>query len=349
VITATWTNTNNGRKLGDLRLTVGTVDTPPAGVVGEEPDDALSAQDISWIADMSLILLRDIDPSYPRGVFNFLDRGTQRSMKTEKGNVLWGTLFNADEVTALTNLAPESGSGPYDFPPQYLCLFIWKGHQWILQQFLGNAYGLELHYRKDHPSVFLQATRQTGRYDGDYLSWYYDDKTSRLVRTNFEDWGPFYLVGNYLCLTNGYERLAHDESHWIYAYKEGRKGALLASVNERDTGPFEIAFQDHKSGEMVTWSFNPHEDNGGPMSVCIATKVDPSGALNQGEITVTGEYSTGYFLDLLTGLNPKLLDDEWLGELPLRQPLQRIPIQATGSTEIVRRLQWPQTTSAASK
>jgi hypothetical protein len=315
---------------------------------GGQTDAGLSARDMAGIEDKSLILLRDIDPSYPRKISILSRRGLQRTMKTDNGKVLWGTLFTANEVAALTDLAPGPATGPFDYPPQYCCLFVWKDHRWIFRQFLGNAYGLELHYRKDRPSVFLQATRQTGRYEGDYFSWYYDEKTGRLVQTNFEDWGPSYLAGNYLCLTNGYERTSHEEMHSIYGYRDGRKGALLATVDERDTGPFEIAFPDPKTGEMVTWSFNPRDDDDGTIPVCISTKSDPSGALNQGEITVKGDYSTGYFLELLTGLSPKLLDDEWLDELP-RRPSQRIPIQATGSAEIVRRLQWPQTKSAQSK
>jgi len=315
---------------------------------GDQEDAAFSKSDIAGIADRSLLLLRDIDPSYRGRISIFPHRGSQRKMETDKGRVLWGSLFTANEVAALTDLAPEP-AGPYDYPPQYLCLFVWKDHQWRFRQFLGNAYGLELHYRKDHPSVFLQATRQTGRYDGDYLSWYYDDKTGQLVRTHFEDWGPFYLVGNYLCLTNGYERLAHEDMHWIYAYKDGRKGPLLASVDERDTGPFEIACPDQKSGEMVTWSFNPSEADSGTILVCISTKANPSGSLNLGKITCKGDASADYFLELLTGLRPELLGEDWLEELPRQQPLQRIPIQATGSAEIVQRLQWPTTKSKPSR
>lgn len=270
-------------------------------------------------------------------------------MKTDKGKVLWGTLFKANEVAALTDMAPEPAAEPYDYPPQYCCLFVWKDHRWMFRQFLGNAYGLELHYRKDHPSVFLQATRQTGRYDGDYFSWYYDEKTGQLVPTHFEDWGPFYLVGNYLCLTNGYERLAHEDGHSIYAYRDGRKGALLASVDEKDTGPFEIDGTDQKTGEMVTWSFNPRDDDSGIISVCAQTKADPSGASTQGEIKCAGGCDAGYFLELLTGLSAKVLDEEWVDKLPQKQPLQRMPIQATGSAEIVKRFQWPLSHSTPSK
>ena len=348
VVTVTWSQVYRSLGSGDLRLTLATPDTPPADVLGEVTEDALSAQDISWIADTSLILLRDIDPSYPGRIAIFQHRVSQRKMETDKGTVLWGNLFSGSEIFALTNLAPQP-AGPFDYPPQYLCLFVWKNHKWTFRQFLGNAYGLELHYRKDHPSAFLQATRQTGRYDGDYLSWYYDETTGQLVRTHFEDWGPFYLVGNYLCLTNGYERTSHEEMHSIYAYKDGKKGALLASVDERDTGPFEIDGTDQKTGETVTWSFNPRDDNSGIISVRALTKADPSGDSNKGEIKCAGEFDTGYFLELLTGLSSELLNEEWVDELPQKQPLQRIPIQATGSADIVKRFQWPLPQSTPSK
>lgn len=261
-------------------------------------------------------------------------------MEIDGGRVLWGALFTANEVTALTNLVREPATDSSDVPPQYLCLFAWKDHRWVFRQFLGNAYGLEIHYRKDYPSIFLQATYKTGRYEGEFFSWSYDEKKERLVPTDFEDWGPFYLAGNYLCLLRGYERRAHDISHWIYAYRDGHKGALLATVHEVDTGPFEVNFLDQIRGKRVAWSFTPHDHESGSISVSVGNESDTAEPPRQGEIACEGDCSVGYFFELLTGLSANILNDKWCDELP-RRPLKRIPIHATGDKEIVQRLQWP--------
>ncbi len=173
-------------------------------------------------------------------------------METREGTVQWGNLFAPGETAALVNLAPPPKTDDYqnDVEPQYLCVFAWKDRQWIFQQFLGNAYNLTVHHRRDRPAAFLQGSRREGRYDGEYLSWFYDPACRRLVRTNFEDWGPFYLVGSYLILGRGFERLARDDTHWVYSYKDGKKGRLLASLHENDGGHFDIECRDVKSGRM---------------------------------------------------------------------------------------------------
>lgn len=159
-------------------------------------------------------------------------------------------------------MAPPEPDDYLHLQPGNLCFFAYEGAEWKFRQFLGNVNNLSVHHRQDQPSAFLQGSRQTGRYEGDYLSWRYEPNSGRLILTDFEDWGPFYLAGDYLVLTRGFERLAHDDTHWIYAYKDGKRGQLLATLRENDSRRFEIDCIDAASGRMQAWSFKPEDDKG---------------------------------------------------------------------------------------
>ena len=155
-----------------------------------------------------------------------------------------------------------------------------------------------------------------------------------LIPTGFEDWGPFYIAGDYLICTRGFERLHHEDSRTIYQYKNGKKGEQVASWWEKDDGRFTVHFQDAKTGKGKSWDFEPKDEKGAQYVVSSDGK--------SAEITVEGkEAGNGYFFELLTGLSSELLDEQWRDELPKREPLKRIAIKATGDPEIVERLQWP--------
>ena len=143
------------------------------------------------IQEKSLSLLQDLAPASSSG-------RTMKNMAIDGGQIYWGNLFDPKEVVALVNLAPEKPAGD-NWPPTnswgawpcYLSLCVWEKDRWVYRQYLDNANTLVFHDRKDRPHHFVQASRKTGRYEGDFLSWYYDPKTRTLVRTNFEGWGPF--------------------------------------------------------------------------------------------------------------------------------------------------------------
>ena len=316
---------------------------------GDDPsgEKSLSAQDIAGIVQKARALLRDVTPRPGPPSVPFVHRPDQpcQQMELEGGVVQWGNLFTPAETVALVNLAPPprtEDDGYDDTRPRYLGLFAWEKGQWKFRQFLGNVYDLTVHHRRDRPAAFLQGSRRTGRYEGDCLSWRYDPASGRLIPTHFEDWGPFYLVGNYLILGRGFERLAHDDTHWIYAYKNGGKGKLLAIMHENDSGRFDIECRDAKSGQMECWHFAPEDEEGDRLSVTVET--DFKGDKTDGESRdkevptahVTGADTTDFF-GFLTGLNPALLDDKWLDEPPGWSAPKRLSVQVTGSREIAAR------------
>ena len=116
----------------------------------------------------------------------------------------------------------------------------------------------------------MRGRTATGRYSGDCLSWSYDPAKQQLVRTHFEDWGPFYLAGDYLVLTRGGEHTAHSTTHWVYAYKAGRKGRFLACLHEHDSGTIDVTFRDPASGHMTNWLFQAVEQEGSTYSSASA-------------------------------------------------------------------------------
>ena len=318
------------------------------GSPGEKP---LSAQEITEIVRKARTLLRDVTPRSGPPSIPYAHPPDQPCQKMEVGEgiVQWGNLFTPGETVALVNPAPppKTEDDRYDDTrPRYLCLFAWKDGQWTFRQFLGNVYNLTVHHRKDRPAAFLQGSCRTGRYEGDYLSWYYDPARKRLVPTNFEDWGPFYLVGNYLVLGRGFERLHHDNTHSIYAYKNGRKGELIADLHENDRGNFDFECRNPKSGQREVWYFNPEDEEGDRLSVAMENGPRKNGAhagdRRNAEFTVqltqTGDgWSPTDFFCFLSGLDPALLDDKWLDESPKRSAPKRLPVKVTGDPMIVAR------------
>lgn len=313
----------------------------------EPPGEAVpSAQEVAEIKKKAQALLRNVVPRTSPPSVPYARQPDQPTAKleTDAGTVLWGNLFTTDETTALVNLAPVKSdeNEPDEVAPQYLCVFAWNGNRWSFRQFLGNVYDLSVHHRRDRPAAFLQGSRKTGRYEGDYLSWFYHPKGGQLIETKFEDWGPFYLVGNYLVLGRGFERLAHDDTHWVYAYKDGKKGKLLAVMHWNDSGRFDIKCRDRKSGRMQRWSFAPEDEQGEHLSVTVTDdpKEDEAESGTRDDkapsAQVTGLDQTEFF-GFLTGLNPVLLDDKWMDEPPKWSAPKHLAVEVTGSPIIVNR------------
>jgi hypothetical protein len=361
---------------------------------GDDEDQPLpppSPAEIAKIEARSLDLLRCITPRpLPVNLLGVLKsralspENNPRPMEileTSAGTIRWGTLFSPDEIVALVNLAPATPAYVYEYPPQYLTYFAWQKGRWVCRQFLGNAWNLSLRYRTDSPSAFVLGSYKYARYEGDYVSWAYNSKSRLLEQTNFEDWGPFYLVGNYLIGTRGFERLAHDDTYWIHSYAKGKKGPLLAVVHDNDRGYFDVTIRSPKSGNFETWNFTPDQD--GPYLIHVAIEGttmednNPQGgpAIDERSLPErTGELMIGSLFDgesdspiysspclrLLTGIDFSQLGDPtqdsprdaqpfWPQKLPPPPPgvcpSDDTPIQATGDPEIVERFQWPRTGS----
>lgn len=316
------------------------------------------------IREKSLGLLRDIVPV----------SSSEREKKTAEsagGSVIWGNLFDPHEVVALVNLAAEEPRVDADADPdayidrdtwvRHLSLCAWENDHWIFRQYLDNARSPEFHTRKDKPSHFVQASRWTGRHEGDHLSWYYDPATRKLVRTHFETWGPFYLVGDYLCTERGIERRAIDVTTWVYPYKDGKKGDLLA-ISDSDAGrgelrTFAITFRDRKTGKYWTYAFEPKESEPPYLHYTVDAvegkennRYDQEGKLvhRRAEMELSEEQGSidEYFFERLTGLSRAVLgslesgaEAKWHDALPKLAPLEPIPFKISGDPDVVRRLQ----------
>lgn len=316
-----------------------------------------SAEQMKVIQEKSLNLLRDIVPA------GSSDRKLE-TMVIDGGLVYWGNIFDPKEVVALVNLAPEKPVDD-DWPPTnswgtwpcYLSLWVWEKDHWVFRQYLDNANSLVFHDRKDSPHHFVQASRKTGRYEGDYLSWYYDPLTKTLVRTDYETWGPFFLLGNYLCTTNGFERRTEYETVWVYSYKEGRKGDLVAIYSSNintELPDFSITFRDNQTGKLWTYSFHQKEDNA-PYTV-DAVEGDPDAKVENpdpqihhaAEIKLSGEADPfDCFFERLTGLSSvfrEAADNEgadWQDTAPKTSPAKQVKYEITGDPEIIQHLKNP--------
>jgi hypothetical protein len=274
------------------------------------------------------------------------ERGEWKVMQTADGEVRWGNFLRAGEVSALVTVRQPGVESEFDPLRHDLCYFAWRKDHWEFRQYLGNASDLEIHYRKDHPAVFLQGSFRAGRYEGEFVSWFLDEKTGKLVPTDFEDWGPFSLKGNFLVGERGFERLAHDGTFWIHSYKDGRKGPLLARFHGDDRGGFDVSFPDSKTGRWVSWIFRQDCENESRMEVSVAedkTKdTDDEAMLEEGQpakrAEIRGEVDSAQVFEKLTGLDPALLDTGWLDELPPRPPVKLAPLEVSGDAEIASRL-----------
>ena len=326
---------------------------------GESKQSVMPTEEaLRVIRKKSLKLLRDIVPSSTSGK-------ALKTVDSAGGLVYWGNLFEPHEVVALVNLPPEksedSGGSVFDqFDYEqtwgrHLSFCAWEKDHWVYRQYLDNARNLEFHDRKDKPKHFVQASRKTGRYDGDHLSWFYDEKRKKLVRTNFEDWGPFYLIGNYLCTIRGFERRAMDETVWAYPYAEGKKGRLLAvyysDIGSGELKNFSITFHDRNTGKWWTYSFSPTEDE----PPYIHYSVDAvEGIWNEPvekaklrihsnaemEVSEKDNSTDEYCFERLTGLSRAVLGHvdrrgaKWMEKLPKLPALKQIKLKINGDPEI---------------
>jgi len=329
----------------------------------EEPKQSATPnpESLGIIREKSLELLRDIVPSSTSG-------RDLKNLESVGGSIYWGNLFDPREVVALVNLAPEKPEDDFegdvvDYEQtwvRHLSFCAWQKDHWVFRQYLDNARNLEFHDRKDKPGHFVQASRKTGRYEGDCLSWYYDPKTMKLVQTNFEDWGPFYLIGNYLCTLRGFERRAVDETVWVYPYNNGRKGSLLAiyysDIGSGELRNFSITFRDRKTGKYWTYSFSPKEAEQPYLHYDVdavegvwnepdekaKTRVHHNAEM---EVSEKDDSTDQFCFERLTGLSRAVLDHEdgnsaqWKDTLPKLPPLKQIKLKVKGDQEIVRHLQ----------
>ncbi len=325
-----------------------------------DPSPQPTAEALTKIREKSLALLHDIVPAST-------SVGEMKTVESAGGLVYFGRLFDSREIVALVNLAAEKPKmdpeqdAAYFEPETWAChlsLCAWEKDHWVFRQYLDNAKNLEFHDRKDKPHHFVQASRKTGRYNGDHLSWYYDPKTKKLVRTYFETWGPFHLMGNYLCTLRGFQRRAMDETIWIYPYKDGKKGHLLAKydadVGNGEITNFAITFRDDK--KYWTYSFCAKETvppclhytvNAEPGVENVNIDTQKATVSTQAEIELSEEDGSidQFLFERLTGLSRALLNHEegesslWKETLPKPAPLPPPKLKVTGDPEIVRHLQ----------
>ena len=309
-----------------------------------------SPAEIVTIQAKCLTLLGNVQPPAGLPTVPYMHQPDQacKTMELAGGAIRWGNLFTPGETVALVNLAPPERLASEDLsghPPKFLCWYVWQGGHWSFRQFLGNVYDLEVHHRRDRPAAFLQGSRATGRYSGDCLSWSYDPAKQRLVRTNFEDWGPFYLAGDYLVLTRGGERTAHNTTYWVHAYAAGKKGKLLACLHEHDSGTFDVTFRDAATGRLTNWLFQSLDQEGGHLSVTVGKPPKDVGQdfaearsrARTAELT-EGSQSAEQYFGLLTGINPAVLKG-WADRLPRWQAPTWSALQGTGDRAILARLQ----------
>ena len=319
--------------------------------LGQAP---LSPPEIREIKQRSARLLVDLKPreSPPSVPYEHGPEQPVAQMKSEEGVVLWGNLFCPEETVALAQLAAPKDEEDYnDLGPHYCCVFAWEEGRWEFRQFLGNVNEMTVHHRKDNPSAFLQGSRKTGKYEGDHLSWYYDRTTGQLLPTDFEDWGPFSLAGDYLISRDGFRRLSHDENHWVYSYQHGRKGKLLGYLHENDRGYFDVGCREPKTGQMQRWHFQPEKEDENRFQIAVQVgtdEIDADGGGSSGANLASGEAipekpddvsSAEDFFAFLTGLDPLLLEGKWLDKLPVISAPKRLPYRVTGDPAVVSRFQ----------
>jgi len=328
----------------------------------EEPAQSTTPtqEALGKIREKSLSLLRDIVPASTSG----------RGLKTVEGVggiIYWGNLFDPGEVVALVNLAPENpeqdaeqeGASQKETWIYHLSFCAWEKDHWVFRQYLDNARKLEFHDRKDKPNHFVQASRMTGRYAGVYLSWYYDSKTKKLVPTGFENWGPFYLVGNYLCTLRGMERRAMDETVWVYHYKYGKKGNLQAEIDYPNIGKdgvlrdFIITFRDDKAEKYWTYSFSPKEEEEPFLHYYVEAVEGPPDEpyeKTKNRVHYSAEMEVGkddnstdeFCFEQLTGVSRAVLNHQeskgsiWKDTMPKLPPIKQNQLNITGDQEIIR-------------
>jgi hypothetical protein len=324
-------------------VTSGIVHAQDGDEEGQRAAKAPTAEEVKGIVARAEGMLSAIRPSL-EDVGR--ERGEWKVMQNADGEVRWGNFLRAGEVSALVTVR-QSGEESYLEPLRHdLCYFAWREGHWEFRQYLGNASDLEMHYRKDHPAVFLQGSFHTAPHEGEFVSWFLNEKTGKLVPTDFEGWGPFSLKGNFLVGERGFERLSHDGTYWIHSYKDGRKGPLLARFHEDDMGDFDVTFPEPKTGQWVSWIFRQDRENESRMEVSVAEDkakgMDGEASLEEGQLAKRAEIrsvvDSRQVFEKLTGLDPALLESGWRDELPPRTPVKLAPLEVSGDVEIVSRL-----------
>ena len=325
-------------------------------LLAQQPDEQLSPEAQQVIETQAASALAQIRPRSSE------EKALTR-IKFKEGWIYWGSPLDPNEVVAFTSLQQEpTKDEEFNYPPTYLCYFSWEGGQWKQRQFLGHGAGLEFHVRQagKEREHYLQASCATGRYEGEEHSWRYDPKTKKLVPTGLDDWGRYWIAGDYICYPRGRERLAHDSTVWIYRLQDGKRGELVASLHEVDDGRFAITFREPGAGTMRRWSFVPTGDDHQRFEArqfevrleelredqddaSVPIDGDPDA-----EIIVDEQSSleSNYAFTLLTGLSPELLKDTWMDSVPPPNPLKRISMKVTGNAEVVKHFAWEQTARA---
>ncbi len=311
-----------------------------------------SPVDVANTKARALALLKDIVPAphtSPGAV------GFGRLMESEQGSVQWGRLFSDHETSALVRVPvvhpPDPAVVPHEPVRGYLSFLAWSNGHWVYRQFLGQVDDLSLHQHQG--KAYLLGSFKIGRNDGEHFSWRYDEHLRRLVETHWENWGPFYLAGHYLVCTRGFERHARWETHWVYRFKDGRKGPLVACLHQDEHGRFTVTFRRARNGRLVSWAFQPDSEGSTRYLVSRIKTPDAIATDQEGIATVTvtaphtnpesseegvSENEAARCFQRLTGLNPYLLEEKWRDRLPNAPSLRGVKIEATRNAEMVLRL-----------
>ena len=291
---------------------------------------------VALIEKVSLNLLNTHVPApSKKGAIIELPNGTK---------IQYGSLFDLELMALVAFFPRPTNDGEFDYPPCHLSLLEWSGSRWLFRQFLGSASKFDIHERKDLKLIIVQGWCRTERNGGEQSSWKWEPKSRKLVQTGLDDWGPFCLKGEFICYTRGTERLAHWDTRWIYRFKDGKRGDLVACFHEVDDGRWTVSFL-AKPGpkELTRWSFIPSLDAPWMISLHSASREDEQGGREIAQLLLPKDHelSQHFCFEWLTGLSAKLLDDEWLETVPKPQIKIRPKIDVTGDTEVISRFQWP--------
>lgn len=326
-----------------MKLTVMLLLLSAVASLAAEGDPPEEQPDLAQVQHRCMEMLANVAPvgTYPPG--------TTTTQLFPDGQACWGSLFSKDETVALVSFHRPRADA-FDYPPHWLSLLVWNEGRWTYRQLLGSASSFEISRRKDLGLQIVQGFCQTERHSGTQSSWRYDDKSRRLVPTHLDDWGPYALIGGYICYQRGAERLAHWNTRWIYPLVNGARGGLRACFHESDYGGFTVTFRDEDIGKNRSWAFVPDKNDESHITVRTALDLDEI----DGSPLAQLQLSKDAFLDpydcfeLLTGLSRKLLEDEWLQTVP-KPAIRHVPIKVTGDPAVVRRFQWPLAGKKASK
>ncbi len=297
------------------------------------------APDIRFIEETGLALLRSHAPiPDPKGAVLEPGKG---------GTIQYGRLFDTSIMALVSFCSRPVNDAEFDYPPCYLSLFEWQSGQWKIRQYLGSASKFDIHERRDLGLKILQGWCQTERHGGEESSWKWGPESRRLVPTGLDDWGPYSIIGDFICYRRGKERLAHSNTRWIYPFINGKRGDLIACFHEDDAERWTISFRGKTNPKQLThWAFNPDLGKPNVVSVRMAEREDYEFGeeiavlhLPEGE-----ELSQEFCFELLTGLSIKLSEDAWLEKIPKTVIRKRPAIEVTGDAEVAARFQWPRKT-----